>query len=1199
MLCVLACLSPAAGCGSSDDAAPTALVQEPDARVDATAVDTPKPPPAIQLTNIECKNDADCRASVQGLSACQQTACDPEKKLCTIFDGAPWSPCHTDDLCIVGMVCGEEDCGGGVARLCDDGNPCTDDSCAPDAGCVYTPNAAACDDGTACTGTDHCKQGVCAGEATGTCECTVDADCAPFEDGNPCNGTLTCQSGACGLDVASIVTCAGDDFGPCAVATCDPASGACGPKPVSDGAQCSDGNPCTQGDTCAAGACVGGALVCGGCATSEDCVPFDDGDPCNGTLACQGGECVTDAATIPVCPPAAGPCVVSACDPAAGGCTVKPSGDGAPCSDGDPCTTGDACLGGACAPGTTPECDDGQACTQDGCIGGKCVHLQANDGTPCDDADACTGGDACLNGACASGPPAACDDGNPCTADGCDPELGCAHLPNDASPCDDGNPCTTGEACLAGQCTAGNNTCSCATDAGCAAFEDGNLCNGTLHCAAGACVVDPATIVTCAAGGGCTLTACDPASGACAPIAAPKGTPCDDGDPCTEADACAAGTCAGVAVACDDGNACTSDACNPTAGCKSTPAAGPCDDGNPCTAGDACGPTGLCAPGPNACSCQKDADCAQQQGGANLCAGTLMCQVGPAGGKCIVKPGSAIVCDTSTDGPCGKTVCVPAIAACVKVTAPDGSPCSDGNACTQLDTCQGGACAPASAPSCDDGNPCTADACVPATGCQHVAIAVPCDDADPCTAGDHCSGGACVSGANQCACAKDADCADTEDGDLCNGTMHCLGGVCQLDASTVVTCPAPASPCLGAKCVAATGQCVTVQAANGLPCDDGTACTVLDHCAEGACVAGDAVSCDDGTPCTTDSCNPVSGCGHAPVENGASCSDGNPCTGNDHCTGGLCGGQTGDGDGPCGCNDDGDCAPLDDGNACNGTWACVLGHCAIKSGSVVSCPPAIGKCLVSVCVPATGACAIVTVVDGLACDDGDPCTWATSCKAGACVGAAVQCDDGDVCTADACTATGCAFSPVSDGVPCDDGSSCTTGDTCAGGECTAGTAACACSGDADCVGSPTNLCEGLLVCVAGACIPDPGTIPTCGGPSPLPCHAPPTCDPATGQCVAQTLDNGTPCDDGSMCTVGETCQGGACQGGLVKPCDDANPCTSDACAPGAGCTHSPKGGGCNDGNACTKEDSCKAGVCSGKFDNDAPGCGNGDGGGGG
>jgi len=57
--------------------------------------------------------------------------------------------------------------------VCDDGNPCTDDSCVSATGCVFTPNANVCDDGDLCTENDVCSAGVCAGTPIDGCSCAV------------------------------------------------------------------------------------------------------------------------------------------------------------------------------------------------------------------------------------------------------------------------------------------------------------------------------------------------------------------------------------------------------------------------------------------------------------------------------------------------------------------------------------------------------------------------------------------------------------------------------------------------------------------------------------------------------------------------------------------------------------------------------------------------------------------------------------------------------------------------------------------------------------------------------------------------------------------------------------------------------------------------------------------------------------------
>jgi hypothetical protein len=74
----------------------------------------------------------------------------------------------------------------------------------------------------------------------------------------------------------------------------------------------------------------------------------------------------------------------------------------------------------------------------------------------------------------------------------------------------------------------------------------------------------------------------------------------------------------------------------------------------------------------------------------------------------------------------------------------DGTPCQDGDACTVSDTCQGGVCVPGAALACDDANPCTTDGCDPAWGCVHGWTTDPCDDGSACTAKDLCAFGVCA-----------------------------------------------------------------------------------------------------------------------------------------------------------------------------------------------------------------------------------------------------------------------------------------------------------------------------------------------------------------------------------------------------------------------------------------------------------------------
>ena len=174
--------------------------------------------------------------------------------------------------------------------LCDDGNPCTSDSCTASGGCVHSPlSTGTCSDGNACTTGDHCSAGVCVGGTTTTCNdsnpCTNDAcnpatgacvftnNTNPCNDQNPCTPTDRCSNGSC-VGSGSI-NC--NDGNPCTADSCNPADGQC-LHTNTDGVLCTDGNSCTTNDHCVGGLCVGG------CNTGAACAP-----PCGGH--CGGGAC--------------------------------------------------------------------------------------------------------------------------------------------------------------------------------------------------------------------------------------------------------------------------------------------------------------------------------------------------------------------------------------------------------------------------------------------------------------------------------------------------------------------------------------------------------------------------------------------------------------------------------------------------------------------------------------------------------------------------------------------------------------------------------------------------------------------------------------------------------------------------------------------------------------------------------------------
>jgi hypothetical protein len=84
---------------------------------------------------------------------------------------------------------------------------------------------------------------------------------------------------------------------------------------------------------------------------------------------------------------------------------------------------------------------------------------------------------------------------------------------------------------------------------------------------------------------------------------------CADGNPCNGSETCHAGACQpGTMLNCDDDNGCTDDYCSVTQGCLHSYNTAACDDGNECTEPDVCNGHGVCVPGPNVCPECHDAD---------------------------------------------------------------------------------------------------------------------------------------------------------------------------------------------------------------------------------------------------------------------------------------------------------------------------------------------------------------------------------------------------------------------------------------------------------------------------------------------------------------------------------------------------------------------------------------------------------------
>jgi hypothetical protein len=491
-------------------------------------------------------------------------------------------------------------------------------------------------------------------------------------------------------------------------------------------------------------------------------------------------------------------------------------------------------------------CDDGNPCTDDSCDP-KTGCTQTNNSNFCDaDGSVCTKDDACANGKCLSGQPIKCDDNNPCTNDSCDSKTGCKNENAEGLGCNfDDNPCTVGDQCKLGKCEAG----------------PAKACSSGDQCVEGKCSI--------LKDGVCTYTT--------------KVGPCDDGDVCTSGDACSGeAACVGKMINCDDSNSCTADACTKGTGCTHAPAPGVCDDGDKCTINDIC-----------------------------------------ANSKCEGKTvEAASYCDDKNT--CTNDVCNPALGCVNKVLT--GVQCEDGNACSINDKCDDKAqCVPGTntcacdndqqclqklgdnlcngTPFCDKSSPLTAckympnsavtcntsgdntckkTVCEPASGkcvAQLLPTGLPCDaDGSVCTTDDGCKEGACAPGKalpcddkNPCTldtCDAKTGCQFTPaagscdaDGDACTENDACKSGKCEAGAKKVCD---DSEGCTADSCNKTTGACEFKPLTQ--PCSDNSECTVGDACGTDAktnkytCLPGKGPNCDDNNPCTVDTCDIAAGC---------------------------------------------------------------------------------------------------------------------------------------------------------------------------------------------------------------------------------------------------------------------------------------------------------------------------------------------------
>jgi hypothetical protein len=469
------------------------------------------------------------------------------------------------------------------------------------------------------------------------------------------------------------------------------------------------------------------------------------------------------------------------------------------------------------------------------------------------------------------------------------------------------------------------------------------------------------------------------------------------------------------------------------------------------------------------------------------------------------------------------------------------------------------------------------------------AAGCPCTTADDCreVPDNPCTDHACPNGF----------CFNTDNMNPCNADgLFCTGGAgANNDRCSNGSCVPGANPCtpLGLQCDEANDRCVQCLNTTHCPPDP-----VADDCEIPACVDGVCTTADrpDGTACDLLFCFTVERCqgGVCVPITQRTCPAGTP-----HCD--------------------------EDRNRCA---QCILDtHCPET--------PVDNVCTADTCNLTNGTC-VHTNLTGTPCEDPLFCTDPDACLNGVCqpgpprdcpdnfphcnedTNQCEECDvDGDCnddndCTQDVCMDGSCRHPPEPEGTSCNSPlrgglNPCDDPDTCDG----AGN----CDDNTEPDGTPCpdeNLCNGDETCQGGVCTP--GT--------PVVCPPGEFCDPATGDCVegipcqddddcddmngctddtcgvddiCDFTPNSAPCNDGNACTTNDTCSGGTCVGGPPPNCDDMNDCTMDSCNPASGCVNAnlPDGTICNGGNdqgECDNPDTCNgAGVCLRRnLPNDSP-----------
>lgn len=380
----------------------------------------------------------------------------------------------------------------------------------------------------------------------------------------------------------------------------------------------------------------------------------------------------------------------------------------------------------------------------------------------------------------------------------------------------------------------------------------------------------------------------------------------------------------------------------------------------------------------------------------------------------------------------------------------------------------------------------------------------------------------------------------------CGNTKHPSGSLCFTDE----VC-GTGSLCLSGQCVQTKSCSTSLDCGTGIcsqghcfseQCSADNPCRVGLQCVEGFCIRPASETQGTGTTGSED----ASGDGTSSTEK--------QCTTNSDCVGKV--GQLSSCEEPACVSGQCTKAKKPVGASCSDGLFCTVGDACNADGQCVGTPRSCGdlatQCTAGVCDESKRACIAQPKPQGTACDDGKFCTVNDRCDGqGTCKGGETNpCTSDNACLAGYCdtTSDSCKTKPQPATTPCDDGKFCTVSDHC--------------DGKGLCVGGETRDCSasGDGVCMEGFCDPDADT------------------------CDARPVKEDTPCNDGLFCTVNDRCSAdGKCEKSEPRNCVGSSDgkCVSDRCdEANKKCGElEPDTTACNDGNPCTKDTTCTAGVC--------------------